>query len=376
MPFAANIFALVALGTMAGAQSPGAKPTVPDVVKQSVQPPLATPPFAPMAVTYVYTATPQSGSPARLGTVPIGVDWVCDKAGCKTIAAWPQPLVENCAALARQIGPLASYGRSGAMLSPSELDKCNQGIAGAKMIADSGKASSTEAGPQKTETSPKTGSAVEPKLEKGPSESLETSDADPKAKGTDGTEPPSTKETEVGASKAEPEPSTETTSTETPVTENQADSPASSEPAGTVAETASGDEVVPGPTADGAPAARADSGPASQTSSTEGAAPPSGGEAGVEPAAEQSLPTTETALTTPPPVETTASAPSNGVEILVSQLAITGGAQNSLGPRSAMVAITAGELSIVGGAQGAAPQRFEPRTIDVPELSIIGRQGE
>jgi hypothetical protein len=86
-------------------------------------------------VTYVYYATVQSGLPRRTGTVRVSVDWACDKTGCKTISAWPHPAVGGCHALALQVGPIASYGKTNDMLTPEQLDQCNRGIPGARMVA-------------------------------------------------------------------------------------------------------------------------------------------------------------------------------------------------------------------------------------------------
>lgn len=119
---------------------------VPMVVKPMALPPLlapipapaqAPPPMivVPIAITYVYTATPQAGQPNRLGTVAAGASWSCDERGCKTSAGWDRPAVPGCAALARQIGPIGAYGRDGAALTAEELDSCNRGIPGAVMMA-------------------------------------------------------------------------------------------------------------------------------------------------------------------------------------------------------------------------------------------------
>jgi hypothetical protein len=120
---------------------------IPMVIKPMALPPLAPipapvvmqapPPMIvmPIAVTYVYSATAQAGRPNRLGNVAAGATWSCDERGCKTSAGWDRPAVPGCTALARQIGPIGSYGRDGAALTAEELDSCNRGIPGAVMMA-------------------------------------------------------------------------------------------------------------------------------------------------------------------------------------------------------------------------------------------------
>lgn len=93
--------------------------------------------IAPIAITYVYTATPQSGPPRRLGSVEAGAVWTCDQTRCTMTTANAQPAVGGCNALAHQIGPIASYGWSKVTLSPSDIDQCNRGVPGAvRMAAD------------------------------------------------------------------------------------------------------------------------------------------------------------------------------------------------------------------------------------------------
>lgn len=68
------------------------------------------------------TATPA----ARTGAVTAGsLTWQCSGSECRISGPWPAPGVAACAALAGQVGRIASYGRSGAMLSAEQLTQCN-----------------------------------------------------------------------------------------------------------------------------------------------------------------------------------------------------------------------------------------------------------
>jgi hypothetical protein len=76
---------------------------------------------------YVYTA--QTNEPARRqgAVVAAGLTWSCQGQTCSISGPWDRPAVEACRALADQVGPIASYGRPGMMLSASELAVCNAG---------------------------------------------------------------------------------------------------------------------------------------------------------------------------------------------------------------------------------------------------------
>lgn len=132
--------AIIAISCTLSAQPVVApRPLAPTVIKPPVlvkPAPLPAPMLlAPLAINYVYTAVPQTAPPRRLGAVSAGSDWTCDQSGCKMSSPAAQPAVGGCNALARQIGPIGSYGRTGAMLTPAQLDECNRGIAGAIMLA-------------------------------------------------------------------------------------------------------------------------------------------------------------------------------------------------------------------------------------------------
>src|SRR5690242_3814232 len=49
-----------------------------------------------------------------------GIVWQCNPKYCTTRGPWPVPGVKSCNALAKIVGPLASYGYQGRMLSPND----------------------------------------------------------------------------------------------------------------------------------------------------------------------------------------------------------------------------------------------------------------
>jgi hypothetical protein len=135
LTFAAVILAATAEAAFAQIVA-APRPTVPIILKP---PPVAVKPLpmpiAPLAMTYTYQAVPQSGAPRQLGSVNAGSAWTCDQSGCMMTSPAAQPAVGGCNALAQRIGPIGSYGRNGAMLSPEQLDQCNHGIPGAIRMA-------------------------------------------------------------------------------------------------------------------------------------------------------------------------------------------------------------------------------------------------
>ncbi|HEY0625284.1 MAG TPA: hypothetical protein VGD10_00980 [Allosphingosinicella sp.] len=50
--------------------------------------------------------------------------WNCDDAGCSAAKNHSRPGIV-CSALARKVGPLASFSAGGTALPPDELQKCN-----------------------------------------------------------------------------------------------------------------------------------------------------------------------------------------------------------------------------------------------------------
>ena len=56
----------------------------------------------------------------------IQVIWNCKKKRCTTKGTWPKPSVTACKNLAKQVGPIRSFGRSGHYLSKKYLRQCNQ----------------------------------------------------------------------------------------------------------------------------------------------------------------------------------------------------------------------------------------------------------
>jgi hypothetical protein len=138
LTFAAG--SLVAIAGAAFAQVMTApRPSVPIILKPPIAvKPMPMPlPMAPLALNYSYTAVPQSGAPRQQGSINAGSIWTCDQTSCKMTSPADQPAIGGCNALAQHIGPIGSYGRNGAMLSPEQLDQCNRAIPGAiRMAAD------------------------------------------------------------------------------------------------------------------------------------------------------------------------------------------------------------------------------------------------
>ena len=163
LTFAAGVLTATAQGALAQpVLTP--RPVAPVILKPApvVVKPLPRP-IAPLAMTYTYTAVPQSGAPRQLGSVNAGSAWTCDRSGCKMTSPAAQPAVGGCNALAQRIGPIGSYGRSGAMLSPEQLDQCNRGIPGAvRMAAEAPAPAATPAEPAPAEEAPAPASTPAP----------------------------------------------------------------------------------------------------------------------------------------------------------------------------------------------------------------------
>jgi hypothetical protein len=117
---------------------PVPRPTVPVILKPppiAVKPLPLPMPIAPLATTYQFVATMQSGRPAMQGPLPGGSAWSCDQTRCTMTSSNPNPAVGGCHVIAGFVGPIASYGWGNHMLSPAELDECNRGIPGAVRLA-------------------------------------------------------------------------------------------------------------------------------------------------------------------------------------------------------------------------------------------------
>ena len=361
-------FAAIALsiGTVAVGQTSPVKPTLAKPIPPPKPvPPSAAPPFAPGATTYVYVATVQSGSPRRLGSVTVGINWACDKSGCKTIAAWPRPLVTSCNLLAQQIGPIASFGRSGLMLSAAELDACNKGVAGAAMVAVKptptiGKTQTTKV-PSDTGSDGKTGSApatpsslaatTKPPTDTGAVEDKKDMPRDSQTAETNTAEGGA-----AGSTTGAPAPATES-SQPRPAAEAAASPGTNSSPSQPTAEAAAAPATEPdvagtsaqstGPATAGSIVQTADSAPATVSS---------------DPPASSAAPSGGVAVGTP-----------GGVVVRVAELALVGGAQGAPTSTAAGLTVATPELSISGGVQGSAPVRLPPIVISVRELSLVGQ---
>lgn len=77
---------------------------------------------------YVYTARTEGGVRTS-GTVTAGgIPWQCSGSSCTATGPWPKPGVGSCAALAREVGRIVSYGHPKAQLDKAQLDNCNRGV--------------------------------------------------------------------------------------------------------------------------------------------------------------------------------------------------------------------------------------------------------
>lgn len=104
---------LLILASGAGAQQP--------------QAPLPAPSPLPRPTPQPYFYTAQTEQPVRRSGAVLasGINWRCAGSACTVSGPWPQPGVGACAALAREIGRINSYGRPGAALTTAQLTQCN-----------------------------------------------------------------------------------------------------------------------------------------------------------------------------------------------------------------------------------------------------------
>lgn len=84
---------------------------------------------------YQYTAK-TSQAMKKQGKVRAGnLTWVCKSNACVIKGPWPTPGVGACAALARQVGRILSYGHPSKKLSMSQLNQCNAGVASKQKLS-------------------------------------------------------------------------------------------------------------------------------------------------------------------------------------------------------------------------------------------------
>lgn len=99
------------------------------------------------AMQWEYTAVVENRG-VRQGVVEAnGIRWTCGGDRCTTRGPWPSPGVAACAALARQVGRLTSYGRPGQQLAATELEQCNSGVSLAPGAGVAQRATGVVAGP-------------------------------------------------------------------------------------------------------------------------------------------------------------------------------------------------------------------------------------
>ena len=83
------------------------------------------------AQSYVYEAVSEAGMRQTGQVEAAGIVWTCNTKSCVSEGPWPEPGMEACRALARAVGPLASYGHQKAQFDAAQLAECN-GKAGGK----------------------------------------------------------------------------------------------------------------------------------------------------------------------------------------------------------------------------------------------------
>ncbi|MCB1844325.1 MAG: hypothetical protein KDI09_15295, partial [Halioglobus sp.] len=98
------------------------------------------------AETYEYIAVTVMPQARKTGAVRAGtLLWRCEANRCSVSGPWPTPAVAACASLAREVGRLQSYGRSGAELNSNQLMQCNDGLAESSGPAKAVAAAKTQA---------------------------------------------------------------------------------------------------------------------------------------------------------------------------------------------------------------------------------------
>jgi hypothetical protein len=81
------------------------------------------------AQQYQYVARTEAPA-ARQGAVTAGIlTWQCQGSACTIVGPWPIPSPEACAQLAREVGRITAYGRTGRVLDAAGLATCNAGDA-------------------------------------------------------------------------------------------------------------------------------------------------------------------------------------------------------------------------------------------------------
>ena len=80
--------------------------------------------------SYHYRAETRARSKKQGKVQAGGLAWQCQGNACTISGPWPTPAVGACQALARQVGPMRSYGHAGKKLSARQLKQCNAGLGG------------------------------------------------------------------------------------------------------------------------------------------------------------------------------------------------------------------------------------------------------
>ncbi|TAK53774.1 MAG: hypothetical protein EPO25_09315 [Gammaproteobacteria bacterium] len=92
---------------------------------------------AAVAADYTYVAVTE-GTVRKEGMVQVGtLTWLCYGKRCTIHGSLDERDVATCQALAREVGPIESFGRPGWALGPAGLACCNQPDPGAVAPGDS-----------------------------------------------------------------------------------------------------------------------------------------------------------------------------------------------------------------------------------------------
>ena len=82
-------------------------------------------PRDPPALT-VYSYTARTAKKVTTSVTAGAVRWECREHLCSNIGPWPSLGIEACRSLARLVGPIEAFGRSGLQYTPAQVTECNQ----------------------------------------------------------------------------------------------------------------------------------------------------------------------------------------------------------------------------------------------------------
>ena len=82
-------------------------------------------PRDPPALT-VYTYAARTARKVTTSVTAGAVRWECREHQCSNIGPWPSLGIEACRSLARLVGPIEAFGRSGLQYTPAQVTECNR----------------------------------------------------------------------------------------------------------------------------------------------------------------------------------------------------------------------------------------------------------